>query len=755
MLCLHTPYYEENKLRKEFYDFTNTTFLTTPKYNKFYIYKTPTNQHQRFCNAFGYYQMVNARNPAYPKISLCTECTNAWKEIRCKPQDEIESKIWEYLTTPVPIQGFLQTNSSRPVGPSQRSKSIESQTSQKPIEETIIADVNLPPNASAQKKAVETINATNIKLAELQRIYNSTSDPEIWCNLMERITNLKEILCNENNKVKKLKRQASYQRKCREKKTKHLHEHQEVMMYESPGRPTLLVQYPDLHEHIHECIEFGAADKKRRKEVIKVRTIRHLQEELNSKYNEYLSRTTLSNYLLPSRSNSIAARAHHHPANIAIASVSRDEKKEHSDEHYCLASVKGAKQFAALFPTHSVIISQDDKAKVPLGIPAVGRTFKTMQSFRELVRLPDHDFPIGMQQKLIPSVYLLINPSDTNDTFRNGQLSIFVRPQYQIGTSSTSHMSDLNSLVQDSRFDEILKVNEQIKPIWILLVDGGPDENPRHMKNIIQYCRMFHAFDIDYLSVRTHAPGQSAYNPVERSMATLSQKLAGITLPIDKYGSHLNSQGKVVDSELAMKNMRYAGETLCTLWERDPIFGRPVTTQYIDQKSLPFDDIMFPGCDKENTDESVPWQWIENHTKICQYSLDIKKCEDSLCCLPKRCEEAAILLAENNGFLPPVTKGKDGHYLNPLHILEYFNKLKIPGYDTHCPSISSDTYNRLCCPICNAYFPTLSIVSLHKKIQHPKRRGRPAKQKKSFTNSIDDFSVMPVPAEQVFVVIHD
>ena len=289
---------------------------------------------------------------------------------------------------------------------------------------------------------------------------------------------------------------------------------------------------------------------------------------------------------MPSRSNSIAAKAHHHPANIAISSVSRNEKKEHPDEHYCLA---------ALFLTHSVIICQDDKAKVPLGIPAVGRTFQTIQSFREPVTLPDHDFPIGMQQKLIPSVYLLINPSDTNDTFRNGQLSIFIRPQYQIGTSSTSHMSDLNSLTQDNRFDEILKVNGQIKPIWILLVDGGPDENPRHMKNIFQYCKMFCAFDLDYLSVRTHAPGQSAYNPVERSMATLSQKLAGITLPIDKYGSHLNSQGKVIDSELAMKNMHYAGEALCA---RDPIFGRSVTTQYIDQKSSPLGDIMFPGCDK-------------------------------------------------------------------------------------------------------------------------------------------------------------
>ncbi len=87
-----------------------------------------------------------------------------------------------------------------------------------------------------------------------------------------------------------------------------------------------------------------------------------------------------------------------------------------------------------------------------------------------------------MQQKLILSVYLLINPSNTNDTFHNGNLSIFICPQYQIGTSSTSHMSDLNSLTQDSRFDEILNVDGQIKPIWILLVDGDPDENPHHMK---------------------------------------------------------------------------------------------------------------------------------------------------------------------------------------------------------------------------------------------------------------------------------
>src|ERR1043165_9723339 len=136
---------------------------------------------------------------------------------------------------------------------------------------------------------------------------------------------------------------------------------------------------------------------------------------------------------------------------------------------------------------------------------------------------------------------------------------------------------------------------------------------------------------------------------------------------------------------------------------------------------------------------------------MCQYSLDIKKCEDSSCCSPKRHEKAAILLAENNGFLPPVTKGKDGHFLNPIHILEYYDKLRIPGYDAHCPSISENTYSRLCCSECNAYFPILSIVAQHKKNQHPKRRGRPAK-KKTFTNSIDDFSVAPVCNVQVLII---
>ncbi len=225
--------------------------------------------------------------------------------------------------------------------------------------------------------------------------------------------------------------------------------------------------------------------------------------------------------------------------------------KPHIDEHYCLASVKAARVFSEVFADEAIIIFQDDKAKIRLGISAVGRTFKTIQSVNEPVTVKDHDFPTGSKMKLISSVYLVINPADSSNTLRTGQLFIFIRPEYFIRTSSTTHIVDLESIISNEEFSSTLKKEGKVRPIWILIVDGGPDENLRHMKNIVQYAHLFRTLDLDYLTVRTHAPGQSAYNLVERSMASLSAKLAGITLPIGEFGSHLNSQENVVDEELA------------------------------------------------------------------------------------------------------------------------------------------------------------------------------------------------------------
>ena len=111
-----------------------------------------------------------------------------------------------------------------------------------------------------------------------------------------------------------------------------------------------------------------------------------------------------------------------------------------------------------------------------------------MQSIRELVSVADHDFLIGSSQKLTPSVYLMINLKEGDDSVRDGQIAIFIRVQWHLGSSSMTHMTDICSLVTNKKFDEVFKWQGVVKPLWVLLVDGGPDENPHYLKNINQYC---------------------------------------------------------------------------------------------------------------------------------------------------------------------------------------------------------------------------------------------------------------------------
>jgi hypothetical protein len=63
----------------------------------------------------------------------------------------------------------------------------------------------------------------------------------------------------------------------------------------------------ELWDKIHDSVEFGVADAKRRKVVIKIRTIKHLCETLEEKYNTYLSHQCLSTYLQPRHQHTFAA----------------------------------------------------------------------------------------------------------------------------------------------------------------------------------------------------------------------------------------------------------------------------------------------------------------------------------------------------------------------------------------------------------------------------------------------------------------
>ena len=62
------------------------------------------------------------------------------------------------------------------------------------------------------------------------------------------------------------------------------------------------------------------------------------------------------------------------------------------------------------------------------------------------------------------------------------------------------------------------------------------------------------------------------------------------------------------------------------------------------------------------------------------------------CCELPCAKEAMDFFQLNNGFLPPITKSKDRHFTNPTRLLEYYDRLKIPGYDSHCPSLQNANF---------------------------------------------------------------
>lgn len=54
-------------------------------------------------------------------------------------------------------------------------------------------------------------------------------------------------------------------------------------------------------------------------------------------------------------------------------------------------------------------------------------------------------------------------------------------------------------------------------------------------------------------------------------MASLSEKLADVTLSINKFRLHLNSQGNVIDEKLARQNFKYSGKK-CAIYEIEIIY---------------------------------------------------------------------------------------------------------------------------------------------------------------------------------------
>ncbi|XP_065648493.1 uncharacterized protein LOC136077966 [Hydra vulgaris] len=209
-------------------------------------------------------------------------------------------------------------------------------------------------------------------------------------------------------------------------------------------------------------------------------------------------------------------------------------------------------------PKAVLCISNVDKARVPLCLAAASLQAPLLMHMEYKVKLMDHDFVVGPQHKLISSVYGICEVNKTGNISYSGNTFICIRSGKHDTSNAFTHAFDVRELFKTKLVER--------RPIMLMEIDGAQDEAPRFPKTLATAVDLFRLLDLDALLHGVNAAGVSAFNPVERRMAPLSHDLAGIILPHDYFGNHLDSSGKTIDQKLELENFQKAATILAQVW---------------------------------------------------------------------------------------------------------------------------------------------------------------------------------------------
>ena len=336
------------------------------------------------------------------------------------------------------------------------------------------------------------------------------------------------------------------------------------MLRQGPGRPPAEESFPELSSLILQLVNRGqsAAENRRRTEALRTcATLDDLTAALKG-LGINISRSAVYLRLLPRNESTTEGQRHYKAMPVKLIRAQNSAHREHVDAHFAAATISMLKDLAVIMGPGTVFfVSQDDKARVPLGLPAAGKQAPILMNLEYRVSLPDHDWAVGPRHKLIPSVYAACKVG-TETVGYSGPTYISVRSGKHDSSTSASHAADFRSLLRMPAFADSALHQDALKPIVIALVDGGPDENPRFVKTLAAWYSHWKEFDLDAVFVACYAPGQSAFNPVERRMAPLSRDISGVILRHDACGTHLDSAGNTVDENLERRNFGIAGRQL-------------------------------------------------------------------------------------------------------------------------------------------------------------------------------------------------
>lgn len=175
----------------------------------------------------------------------------------------------------------------------------------------------------------------------------------------------------------------------------------------APGRPRLEEQQPEWLKTIVDLAMFGAsAEERRRLEIVRsCRTLTDLHEKLKEHGFE-ISKSSTYLRLLPRNYTSLEGRRHVVTVPVKLSRPEADHHKAHPDQHFCVATIRSLETLASILgPNQVFFLSQDDKARVPIGLTAANKPAPLLMHVEYRVSLPDHDWVIASRHKLVPSVY--------------------------------------------------------------------------------------------------------------------------------------------------------------------------------------------------------------------------------------------------------------------------------------------------------------------------------------------------------------
>lgn len=110
--------------------------------------------------------------------------------------------------------------------------------------------------------------------------------------------------------------------------------------------------------------------------------------------------------LLPRNSCTNEGKRHVNTVPVRLLRAQNSFHRDHADRYFAAATIDYLKDISVIMGQQCVFfLSQDDKARVPLGLPAANKQAPILMHLDYVVRLPDHDWVISEGHKLIPSVY--------------------------------------------------------------------------------------------------------------------------------------------------------------------------------------------------------------------------------------------------------------------------------------------------------------------------------------------------------------